>query len=123
MEKRLLLFFGSTFLLVSLWPTFFPPPPIPEDGSSPFVENSGSGLRAPADVPASPSKKAPAVPSAPSPEPEEHEESAEHPEESEYEVRAASAEREVVVETSLYRLGLSNRGARLLSMRLARTLE
>ena len=74
-------------------------------------------------MPASPSKKAPAVPSAPSPEPEEHEESAEHPEESEYEVRAASAEREVVVETSLYRLVLSNRGARLLSMRLQEHLS
>ena len=51
------------------------------------------------------------------------EDPAEHPEESEYEVRAASAEREVVVETSLYRLVLSNRGARLLSMRLEEHLS
>lgn len=120
MEKRLLLFFGSTFLLVSLWPRFFPPPPMPEDGSSPFVENGGSRLSAPADVPASPSKQAPSVERAPSREPEDRPERAE---ESEYEIRAASAEREVVVETSLYRLVLSNRGARLLSMRLQEHLS
>jgi hypothetical protein len=32
MEKRLLLFFAVTFLLVSLWPRLFPPkaPPAPE---------------------------------------------------------------------------------------------
>ena len=44
-------------------------------------------------------------------------------EESEYEVRAAAEEREVVVETSLYRLVLSNRGGRLLSMRLREYLS
>ena len=120
MEKRLLLFFGSTFLLVILWQQFFPPPPMAEDGSSPFVENGGRGLSAPGDVPASPSKQAPSVERAPSREPEDRPERAEEPE---YEIRAASAEREVVVETSLYRLVLSNRGARLLSMRLQEHLS
>ncbi len=118
MEKRLLLFFGSTFLLVSLWPAFFPAPPMPEDGSSPPVDNRGGESRAPADVPASPRERAAALESAPSLEPEEHEESTENREDSEYEVRAASAERQVVVDTSLYRLVFSNRGARLLSMQL-----
>ena len=116
MEKRLLLFFGSTFLLVSLWPQIFPPPPMPEDVSSPVVENRGSGLSTPADVPASPSEGGPTVRLEPEVRPEPSEES-------ESEVRAAAEEREVVVETSLYRLVLSNRGGRLLSMRLREYLS
>ena len=123
MEKRLLLFFGSTFLLVSLWPMFFPAPPMPEDGSSPPVDNRGGESTAPADVPASPRERAAALESAPSLEPEEHEESTANREDSEYEVRAASAERQVVVDTSLYRLVFSNRGARLLSMQLREYLS
>jgi len=127
MEKRLLLFFGATFLLVSLWPTFFPTPPMPEDSSFPPVENRGSGLTAPADVPASPVERAGALESAPSLEPKGYEESAERlpeqREDLEYEVRAASAEREVVVETSLYRIVFSNRGARLMSMQLKEYLN
>ena len=79
-------------------------------------------MSAPVDVPVS--KKAASLESAPSLEPAEHpEKSAEHLGEPEFEVRAASAEREVVVETSLYRLVLSNRGARLMSMRLQEYLS
>ncbi len=122
MEKRLLLFFGATFLLVTLWPRFFPPPPMPENVPSPSVENSENGLSTPAELPvspASPTEPDPAVRTAPSLQEERPEPS----EESTYEVRAASEEREVVVETSLYRLVLSNRGGRLLSMRLREYLD
>ena len=102
MEKRLLLFFAVTFLLVSLWPRLFPPPAPPIPSESPVA----------ADV-------APPPPPEMEPEPTGDEavpESASTPEAPE--ARSAAREETVVVETDVYRLTFSNRGAHLVSARL-----
>jgi YidC/Oxa1 family membrane protein insertase len=103
MEKRLLLFFAVTFLLVSLWPRLFPPPARPVPPPSP--------VGADADLPA------------PSPEIEPSRdvagETAEPPDTGlPLETRSAATEETLVVETELYQLTLSNRGAHLVSARL-----
>jgi YidC/Oxa1 family membrane protein insertase len=99
MEKRLLLFFAVTFLLVSLWPRLFPPPPRTTPPLPTAVEEHRSGPVAPAAEEARPAPQAP-------------------PAEAEAMARAASREELVVVETGLYTLTFSNRGARLRSARL-----
>ena len=113
MEKRLLLFFGVTFVLVSLWPRIFPAPRPPEPFEPPAavedVRDVGPGGKAPGlDA------------NAPSPE-TEHAEAIEAAAaaavDSVAEVAAAS-ERTVVVETSMYEMKLTNRGARMLSFML-----
>src|SRR3972149_815037 len=100
MEKRLLLFFAVTFLLVSLWPRLFPPPaPPPPDVEFESPKEGADRPRSVADRPESgtPESGAPIQSSA---------------------VRAAAAEQSVVVETDVYTLTFSNRGARLTSARL-----
>ncbi len=113
MEKRLLLFFGVTFLLVSLWPRIFPPPPAPEP--VPAAEGSPDVV----------SERAAPGTSGSSAETAGHERA---PLESEpvetgalegAEARAAGSEQSVVVETSLYRMELTNRGARMISFQLS----
>ncbi len=104
MEKRLLLFFAVTFLLVSLWPRLFPPPAPPLPSSSPMaVEPAGE----PASAEAEEAKTEPVLVEGTEPgvagEPTR---------------RAAAAEERLVVETDVYRLEFSNRGARLVSARL-----
>jgi YidC/Oxa1 family membrane protein insertase len=103
MEKRLLLFFAVTFLLVSLWPRLFPPParPTPADVeiAAPIAgarEEERAGAAAPSESTAPES-----VTSAESPT-----------------LRAAAAVQRLVVETDVYTLTFSNRGARLVSARL-----
>jgi YidC/Oxa1 family membrane protein insertase len=99
MEKRLLLFFAVTFLLVSLWPRLFPPPPRATPPSATAEEEERSGREMPAVEEAKPALEAP-------------------PAGTEAVARAASREESTVVETGLYTLTFSNRGARLLSARL-----
>ena len=113
MEKRLLLFFGVTFVLVSLWPRIFPPPqplePLEPPPSMEDVREVEPVGNAPLDVSTpSPETESPAAAAAPAPAPEDDKAA---------EVAAAS-ERTVVVETSKYEMKLTNRGARLLSFML-----
>jgi YidC/Oxa1 family membrane protein insertase len=110
MEKRLLLFFAVTFLLVSLWPRLFPPPAPPRPSSSPLVADPAP---APPDerVEAGVDETRPDAPRV-SIGDSEAVAIAEQPR------KAALAEERVVVETDVYRLEFSNRGARLVSARL-----
>jgi len=112
MEKRLLLFFGVTFVLVSLWPRIFPPARPPEPLEPPpavedirEIEPAG---KAPAlDVSAPPAEAESAAGVAgPAPAGDKVAEV------------AATSERTVVVETSKYEMKLTNRGARILSFML-----
>jgi YidC/Oxa1 family membrane protein insertase len=103
MEKRLLLFFALTFLIISLWWRIFPPPPVGPDA-------------APSQETASPVETDLSPAAAPVPAPS----SAEAPE-GEKEVaasRAATAEERLVIETEVSRFEFSNRGGRLMSARL-----
>jgi YidC/Oxa1 family membrane protein insertase len=106
MEKRLLLFFAVTFLLVSLWPRMFPPPAPPLPSASP-VDVVGPerpltpGPAAPTEETPAPGGAAPAAAEERGPE-----------------ARSAAGEERIVVETDVYRLTFSNRGARLTSARL-----
>jgi YidC/Oxa1 family membrane protein insertase len=112
MEKRLLLFFAVTFLIVSLWWRIFPPPSVAPE----------SVRRPPVDEPVG----APDVPPAAEAEPPEIEEPEQEPgkpgrprkEEEASLSKAAAAEERVVIETEVSRFELSNRGGRLLSARL-----
>ena len=121
MEKRLLVFFAVTFVLVSLWSRLFPPPEVLEPGTS--SSSAAEAGEMPADVVGS-------KPVAPAAEPVEaaHEAGTPTP------VRrvegadvtqatAAATERTIVVETPLYRLVLSNAGARIRSMRLSEHMD
>ena len=112
MEKRLLLFFGVTFVLVSLWPRMFPAPRPPEPREPPRVVE---GVR---DVAPESTDPAPDV-SVPSPLTGNTEDLAlaAAAEDKVAEVAAAS-ERTVVVQTSMYEMKLTNRGARMLSFML-----
>jgi YidC/Oxa1 family membrane protein insertase len=102
MEKRLLLFFAVTFLIVSLWWRIFPPPNVgPEAGTLPEVGAPGVAT----DVPPPAEAGAPTL-AAPEGEPEIAPS------------KAASAEERVVVETGVSRFEFSNRGAHLVSARL-----
>jgi len=114
MEKRLLLFFGVTFLIVSLWWRIFPPPaPVAVDDAAAPPPAAVTASGPPEDVTA----ETPKV-----------KESEAREERYDAEVLAqgsvpsdavqASTERELVVETSLYRMVLSNRGARILGIEL-----
>jgi YidC/Oxa1 family membrane protein insertase len=108
MEKRLLLFFAVTFLLVSLWPRLFPPPAPPLPSTSPLpAEPATATNRAVAEGDEMKADSPSAVVDAP-----------ETGEVGDLARRAAGAEERVVVETDVYRLEFSNRGARLLSARL-----
>lgn len=102
MEKRLLLFFAVTFLLVSLWPRLFPPPAPALPSASPLATEDP--LVAPIETETNPSLA------------EEPEESTSAP--AELEARTAAGEESVVVDTDVYRLTFSNRGAHLTSARL-----
>src|SRR5262245_26473472 len=102
MEKRLLLFFAVTFLLVSLWPRLFPPPAPPLPSESPVA----------ADLAEPPAPETELAPTTDEPVPE----STTAPDT--LEVRSAAREETVVVETDVYRLTFSNRGAHLVSARL-----
>ena len=107
MEKRLLLFFAVTFMLVSLWPRLFPPPTPPEPPP---------GAEAATDVePRAPAESdTPGTAATMDEEPEPPEE----PEDEEVNARAASSERTLVIETSLYDMELTNRGGRMMSFKL-----
>ena len=117
MEKRLLLFFGVTFVLVSLWPRIFPSPPPPEprelpgavegvrDGAS---ESTASAPDVSAPLPETRNTEAPAAAA---------NDTAAAAQDKTAEVAAAS-ERTVMVETSMYEMKLTNRGARLRSFML-----
>jgi YidC/Oxa1 family membrane protein insertase len=108
MEKRLLLFFAVTFLLVSLWPRLFPPAAPPLPSSSPVdVAEPASGPKG-----GEPAGSQPGPEGLPAREGE-----AGAPAVAEEVVSAASEER-IVIETEVYRLTFSNRGARLVSARL-----
>lgn len=111
-EKRLLLFFGVTFVLVSLWPRIFPAPRPPEPREPPRVVE---GVR---DVAPERTDPAPDV-SVPLPLTGNTEDLAlaAAAEDKVAEVAAAS-ERTVVVQTSMYEMKLTNRGARMLSFML-----
>lgn len=103
MEKRLLLFFAVTFLLVSLWPRLFPPPTPPPPS---------------ADVePAAPPPPETVAPPRAADEAAVGEESGAQ-EAGKTEARSAASEERIVVETDVYELTFSNRGARLVSARL-----
>ncbi len=109
MEKRLLLFFGVTFVLVSLWPRIFPVPRPPEPLEPPAAVEDVRDVE--------PGGNAPALDAnAPSPETAVVEAAAAAVDKV-AEIAAAS-ERTVVVETSKYEMKLTNRGARLLSFML-----
>src|SRR5262245_11349492 len=102
MEKRLLLFFAVTFLLVSLWPRLFPPPAPPLPSESPVAVDVAPPP-APETEPAPAGEEtAPESTSAPTTP----------------ESRSAAREQTVLVETDVYRLTFSNRGAHLVSARL-----
>ncbi|MGH9319614.1 MAG: membrane protein insertase YidC [Vicinamibacteria bacterium] len=103
MEKRLLLFFAVTFLLVSLWPRLFPPPtPDPLPGAAADVTEPSTPAEGTGDIAPAPDESASVAEEIPQAE----------------DRRAAEREEVVVVETDVYRLELSNRGARILSARL-----
>ncbi len=105
MEKRLLLFFAVTFLLVSLWPRLFPPP-APSSASPPVAGEApapGEPYAPREESPEAIAGATPAVDLGVAAEPH---------------AREAAHEESVVVETDVYRLTFSNRGARLLSARL-----
>ncbi len=108
MEKRLLLFFAVTFLLVSLWPRLFPPPAPPLPSSSPLAMEPATPEERVAEEADETRPEPPAVGA----EGLEAAAIGEHPR------KAASAEERVVVETEVYRLEFSNRGAHLVSARL-----
>ncbi len=98
MEKRLLLFFAVTFLLVSLWPRLFPPPAPPLPSASPVSDELPvTETVEPAEVPVDGSAD---------------------PAHEEIEPRVAEAEESLEVDTDVYRLTFSNRGAHLVSARL-----
>ncbi len=103
MEKRLLLFFAVTFLLVSLWPRLFPPParPTPPDGD---VTAPKKAVRE-EERPAAAHRVEGGAPGADTPVASPA-------------ARVAAAVASVVVETDVYRLTFSNQGARLVSARL-----
>ena len=108
MEKRLLLFFAVTFLLVSLWPRLFPPPAPPRPSSSPLAEEPAvPEERAVAEVDETSPASTPVGAEGSEPDRVEG-----HPR------KAATAEERVVVETDVYRLEFSNRGGHLVSARL-----
>ena len=115
MEKRLLLFFGVTFVLVSLWPRIFPvpvrpEPPAPVEGVG-DVERSGNAPARDASAPSAGTEDAVAEATAAT--------AVDKVDELERaEARAAETERTLVVETSKYEMKLTNRGARLLSFML-----
>lgn len=119
MEKRLLLFFGVTFVLVSLWPRIFPSPPPLEPSEPPGVVE---GVR---DVARDSSTSAPDV-SATLPRGRKTEDPAADANDTvavavgvdNVAEVAAGSERTVVVETSMYEMKLTNRGARMLSFML-----
>lgn len=106
MEKRLLLFFAVTFLLVSLWPRLFPPPAPPLPSASPVGVESASPVTTEKDEAKAEASPAPPVGAADARADEA------------LPARAAAAEERIVVETDVYRLTFSNRGARLMSARL-----
>ena len=108
MEKRLLLFFAVTFLLVSLWPRLFPPPAPPLPSASPVAVEPG----APGEKAAAEGEEPRAEPASVLVEGSEAAGAGELP------ARAAPDEERVVVDTDVYRLTFSNRGAHLLSARL-----
>ena len=110
MEKRLLLFFGVTFVLVWLWPRIFPAPAPPEPRELPGVVE---GIR---DVAPENTVPAPEV-SATLPAPGNSEIGTAAALDNAAEIVAAS-ERTVVIETSMYEMKLTNRGARMLSFML-----
>ena len=104
MEKRLLLFFAVTFLLVSLWPRLFPPPAPPLPSAGPLsVEPAAPG------DPAAPG--AGAKSSSPTVEGSEAVVS-------EFRPRSAASEASLVIDTDVYRLTFSNRGGHLVSAQL-----
>jgi YidC/Oxa1 family membrane protein insertase len=96
MEKRLLLFFAVTFLIVYTWPRLFPPP------------------EPPAPAPASATSELPEPVAAAGESPE----LPEGPPDTTAVRRAAENEEQIVIETEVLRLQFSNRGARLESARL-----
>ena len=108
MEKRLLFFFAVTFLLVSLWPRLFPPPAPPLPSASPVLAEPA----APEGRLATESEELRGEPASGLVEATAGAEAVEIP------TRAAANEELVVVDTDVYRLKFSNRGARLLSARL-----
>lgn len=119
MEKRLLLFFGVTFLLVSLWPRFFPAAPPPEP--VPAVEGAPDVIEEPAAPPPRESASEADEPIATETEPRAP---GETPADTESpEARAAGSEQPIVVETPLYRMELTNRGARIVSFKLSHHLD
>jgi len=108
MEKRLLLFFAVTFLLVSLWPRLFPPPAPALPSASPVTVEPG----APGEQGAAEGEVPRAEPPVALVEGSETASGGELP------MRGAADEERVVVDTDVYRLTFSNRGAHLLSARL-----
>ena len=113
MEKRLLLFFAVTFLIVSMWWRIFPPPE-PVDVETPPSSEAPSTTE---DVPV-PSTGAPRerIMAPLDGEAEKSGPSATIPA---YEKRGATLEQKVVVETDLYRMEMTNLGARITHWTLA----
>ena len=118
MEKRLLLFFAITFVIVSLWARLFGPPPpaempaelpaaMPETGIASQAPRDEEKTPLPRGEPLTgrrdPSFDSPGTGLQPGPE---------------VAARAADRQRTITVETPLYRIALNNRGAIVESVRL-----
>ena len=119
MERRLLVFFAITFVLVTAWPLLFPPAPLPA-GSAPVG----------AEASTAPSEVEDVQGLDPTPEPSVADDAVAtegtlpaETESQEYEVVVAPGGRTIVVETDLYKLVLDTRGARIRSLTLVEYLD
>lgn len=119
MEKRLLLFFAVTFLIMSLWWRIFPPtvpePEAPPETTTESVEK-GESESGPQKVAAQEEEPSAAREVEKPGQPERREEASEAPEV--VAEKAAEQEERVVVDTDVYHLEVSNRGGRLVSATL-----
>ena len=106
MEKRLLLFFAVTFLVVSMWWRIFPPPEPVDVTTPPSSEAANTAENAP--LPGE--KRAPV---------DDVEELETLGTPATHEKREATREQRVVVETDLYRMEMTNLGARITHWTLA----
>jgi YidC/Oxa1 family membrane protein insertase len=118
MEKRLLLFFALTFLIVTVWWRIYPPAKPAVEETPPASETSSGPENLP-EAPKTTEKKGEA-PKPSQPEEGKPEEASGAPEAVAQEKRSAGREETVVVKTDLYRMEMTNRGARIKHWTLAK---
>jgi YidC/Oxa1 family membrane protein insertase len=122
MEKRLLLALALSIGFIVLWEVLFPPPRRTTPVTPPAGQQQGAGPEATAAPPAPPGAKSQAPPPAAAAGPGDLSDGspAETPDLPSGKAITAPAEQEIVIDTALYTVRFTNRGARILSWRLKR---